>query len=325
MGNLPQDLQDIELNEVTFGECLQLYKTALETKEVRNSNGNPLSNETIKSRLKALSVLMALKSIQKEKVNQKGFCRVLIKSLDGYERSSANVWLYYCKAAINFAFELKDLPLPVLKLKVTVPEKPVYVLNAEEISYMINNYYAIKESLAAFNQRAILDYWIVGLLTVARARDMHTWKSENFDGFELRYTQSKGKNRAKPVFITLPIENELLREIFKTNSDKFGTLLPPLIKPTSDLIKKVAKKIPLFNQEVAVEIKGEMTKVPRYKMLSVHMMRRSGISDMANKGMPDVFIKAASGHTENSSVFKRYVTARTSDMKKAIQQYNKQL
>jgi len=307
---------------VTFSTCLTSYKNALIFGDVRNANGNPFSPETIKTRLKAISVLEGIKPLQNKNVRDRDFSTALIKSLDGYERSSASVWLYYSKAAISFAFDQKCLLAPVLRLKVTVPEKPVYVLTAEEISFVVNNYHQIKAGLTAFNQRAILDYWVVGLLTVARARDMYLWTSANFNGSELRYTQAKGKNRAKPNFIVLPIASELLKSIFSDNIQKYGRLLPP-VKPSSFLIQTLAKKIDIFNFSINFEHKGKPVTLPRYKMLSVHMMRRSGISDMANKGIADVFIKAASGHTENSSVFKRYKTARPLEMKKAMEDYNK--
>jgi integrase len=217
-----------------------------------------------------------------------------------------------------------------LKYSSKLKESEVFTISEDQAAYIIKNFHAIAKESPPL-ELYTLEYWVTALLLSPRYGDMLKFTEDNIvyaqDGtMWLKYLSDK---TASPITVPVP---QLLKEIFLKNMKRFkGRLLYKLGNPTiNQKIKVIGKRIGIFNNKVTITQArgGDVVQVTchEWERLSIHKMRASAISNMLMNGMPEHIVKSFSGHTADSTAFRRYV--KMSDQAKSdyynnfIQNYN---
>lgn len=251
----------------------------------------------------------------------------------GYRDNTIATLLSELRAMIKYAMSQKgnvavgDL---ISGLRYTAKSQDVETITLEQTKYLLENYQQIYDNCKEGREKDCFQYWIAGLLTLARVRDMDSWTKDDLQVISgttfLVYYPHKSLNTSK-VKVKAPVPDILLN-IFNQNAEKHnGKLLPVLTVRSviSGYIKQIGSRLPIFQHNVTrISNKGGVavkeTK-PQWEFLHIHMTRATGISNLIQLGESDQNIKALSGHTADSSAYRRYVQIREENMKNLMDNY----
>ncbi len=206
-------------------------------------------------------------------------------------------------------------------------EKEVVVLTHAQVQFLLSNYKLIRSGCKG-KQLTVLDYGITALLINPRVKDMSLFTIDNLYSRNgspwIKYRPHKTRNSSR-LIIDVPIP-ALLGEIFERNIAHCGRPLPVLdIRGISIILKAIAKKFPIFSEEVQIQKDDSFIKLPQWKTITMHQMRASGITDKLGAGMPEALVKAYSGHSINSRSFPRYVNIGSDSKERFAKEYFKTL
>jgi integrase len=207
--------------------------------------------------------------------------------------------------ADNYALSLGDL---LADMKMCVVEKDVITLSNAQVDFILENYKSMREECTSLSQKHALDYWYVALILNPRRKDMSVWTPDNLmtdsDGVVwIKYHPHKNKN-GNTVEAPVPAT---VAEIFRVNAERFGALLPPLDPNINRILKSVAARYEVFQNDIQVQENGEFKRVRLCDYIHIHMLRSSGISHKLMNEWSESFVKEMSGHTHDSRAFRRYV------------------
>lgn len=201
--------------------------------------------------------------------------------------------------------------------KVKREDIPVIVITPDQLKYLIHNEDFIKSIPESLHKTK--DIFILGCTTALRISDLLSLKNENFEkNDESLYLKVKSKKTKTVTQIKLPsyaidIVNKYLtaenaKKLFGyIHLHDFNLSLKELAKHcnwNSQVVKTRMKR----GKEVSI-YKDENTKshFQLSDIISSHIMRRTGISNLLLMGVPEYVVREISGHSKNSVSFQRYV------------------
>jgi integrase len=202
----------------------------------------------------------------------------------------------------------------------------VEVLTMDETRYVLNEESNIRKKCSPV-QSIVLDYWIAALHLGARFGDMVSWTKDNLisDNGEMWLSYNQEKTGQE---ITVPVPARV-EEIFSDNLRNYGRPLRHISYNPTNVLKQIAKKMPIFRKEFTrvrkyagkpVRITGQ-----RWEFLSIHKMRGTAITNMLDANVPEHIVKSFSGHVGDSRSFARYVKPHADEKRKAIINYSSSL
>jgi hypothetical protein len=200
-------------------------------------------------------------------------------------------------------------------------DRIVIVMSDEQFEWIINNEATMRHDFRHLRKKLVaVDYILAGLLTAARIADLDALTMSNLqkakDGsYTLRYIPLKTKN-SSGLMVEVPVAKKLL-DIFLRNAEKSnGKLLPPWnITCACRHMREVLKKYEIFQEDVQTQDKhGKIVCKPFWEAFKFHGTRGSLITYLLSQGEQETAVKSISGHTIDSSSFKRYAKI-TSKMK----------
>ena len=153
-----------------------------------------------------------------------------------------------------------------------------------------------------------LDVFLVGCYTAMRYSDYSRItkdqiKQKKVNGrtvYQIEKTTKKTKDK-----LHIPVRSEL-EEIFK----KYDYQLPRTHEQKmNQYIKEMCLKVGITELIEVEKMKGGkrmLLQVPKYKLISTHTARRTGVTNMYLEGIPTVYIRKITGHKTEKS-FNRYL------------------
>lgn len=151
------------------------------------------------------------------------------------------------------------------------------------------------------------------MVTTMRIIDAVSLKWEDFN--ETSEGLFLGKYNAKTGATTNMIIPRQLAMVFKENMARHGKIYTPSVGVTQGVvynnITKLFAMYPELHVPVSanmVDVRGEMVNVTMdlYEWVKPHMLRKTAITTMLNKGIPEQHVKFASGHSVRSESFEKY-------------------
>ncbi|QHT67395.1 site-specific integrase [Rhodocytophaga rosea] len=159
----------------------------------------------------------------------------------------------------------------------------------------------------------VRDIFLFGVEIGARVSDLLKLKAENVlieeGNYFIKYIAKKTiKHSTKHLII--PIRAEKVA-IIKKYEGKYATLLPTISdQKFNEYIKELCQLAGINNyMDVYKMIAGEKTfigRLPKYELISSHVMRRTFITEALKNGLPAELVMECSGHKDFKS-FARYI------------------
>lgn len=205
----------------------------------------------------------------------------------------------------SYNISLPKVPLPVLK------HNPVITLQPDFVAKFVSDQYKIYDGLDE-DQKYAWEIAATILVTTFRLSDALSLSMNDISEREGRMFIAK-MNKKTGQFSYIPVPSKMAA-IFKSNYEKYGDIYTKHFSGTSIpmAIKDVFSMISEMHEEIVMKrigVKGEeiINIMPIYKAIHPHMLRKTAITTMVYMGVSDRHIKFASGHSENSRAFERYV------------------
>ena len=220
--------------------------------------------------------------------------------------NSARQYAAKLKAVLNrYSDEVKlDFDFaPILTLKEQVSVN--IALNEDEIKSLI--------SVPVNNEteRLIRDQFVLGCVTGARHSDFSQFTEENIEGGWLSYVSQKTK-----VFVEIPV-SPILKRFTRENSPALGN------REVSDVYFN--NTIRMLCERAGITAKtrcfkaGKNVSGRKCDLVASHTARRSCASNLAARGVSEVWIKKILGHTRGTT--DRYICCEGKQMPKEAKDY----
>jgi integrase len=212
------------------------------------------------------------------------------------------------RAAGKMRSELMDIPTwpspeRAIKKVVVLPESFVRGF----IGDAVNHY----EAAATEGEKEIILFSAIGLATALRRSDIHSLRADNIvdtpEGPQVvKMNKKTGVETVCPIPVSLA---ELMRQTLRKSGRMFSLSdnwacrhLPVYFKRFEELhvVEEFYTKDSTTRRKVTV-------RQPLYELITPHTLRRSAITTMLIHGVPEYFVKLASGHSKNSMEFPKYV------------------
>jgi len=195
-------------------------------------------------------------------------------------------------------------------------EVPIVVMNIDQLHHLLYDP-EVNKTLLASNLIEVRDMFVFGCTVALRYSDLFRLKSHNIHRMPTgSYLRVKSKKTGVYTKIKLPdycmdILNRITGSrsyifpyyslsFFNLKLKKLGRLLPEnynLIK-TREQKGKLKEKHSRFNRKRSFRLSDH---------LSSHTMRRTAITLMLTRGVPEHIVRRISGHAHNSREFFRYI------------------
>lgn len=205
--------------------------------------------------------------------------------------------LYSDEVKLDFDFS------PVLTLKEQVSVN--IALNENEIKSLIS------VSVNNETERLIRDQFVLGCVTGARHSDFSQFTEENIEGGWLSYVSQKTK-----VFVEIPV-SPILKRFTRENSPALGN------REVSDVYFN--NTIRMLCERAGITAKtrcfkaGKNVSGRKCDLVASHTARRSCASNLAARGVSEVWIKKILGHTRGTT--DRYICCEGKQMPKEAKDY----
>lgn len=160
-------------------------------------------------------------------------------------------------------------------------------------------------------ERLIRDQFVLGCVTGARHSDFSQFTTENIEGGWLSYVSQKTK-----VYVEIPV-SPILRRFIKEES-------PALCERSvsdvyfNDTIRKLAEKAGITAKTRCFKA-GKNVSGRKCNLIASHTARRSCASNLAARGVSEVWIKKILGHTRGTT--DRYICCEGRRMPKEARDY----
>ena len=220
--------------------------------------------------------------------------------------NSARQYAAKLKAVLNrYSDEVKlDYDFaPILTLKEQVSVN--IALNENEIKSLIS------VSVNNETERLIRDQFVLGCVTGARHSDFSQFTEENIEGGWLSYVSQKTK-----VFVEIPV-SPILKRLTRENSPALGN------REVSDVYFN--NTIRMLCERAGITAKtrcfkaGKNVSGRKCDLVASHTARRSCASNLAARGVSEVWIKKILGHTRGTT--DRYICCEGKQMPKEAKDY----
>lgn len=178
-------------------------------------------------------------------------------------------------------------------------------LDEEEISRLI------ELKIQNYTEKLIRDQFVLGCVTGARHSDFSQFTQENIQNGWLSYVSQKTK-----VFVEIPV-SPVLKRFIKDNS-------PALSDRTvsdvyfNDIIRKLAEKAGITAKTRCFKAGRNITG-RKCDLIASHTARRSCASNLAARGVSEIWIKKILGHTRGTT--DRYICLEGRRMPKEAKGY----
>ena len=205
--------------------------------------------------------------------------------------------LYSDEVKLDFDFS------PVLTLKEQVSVN--IALNENEIKSLIS------VSVNNETERIVRDQFVLGCVTGARHSDFSQFTEENIEGGWLSYVSQKTK-----VFVEIPV-SPILKRFTRENSPALGN------REVSDVYFN--NTIRMLCERAGITAKtrcfkaGKNVSGRKCDLVASHTARRSCASNLAARGVSEVWIKKILGHTRGTT--DRYICCEGKQMPKEAKDY----
>lgn len=220
--------------------------------------------------------------------------------------NSARQYAAKLKAVLNrYSDEVKlDFDFaPVLTLKEQVSVN--IALNEDEIKSLI--------SVPVNNEteRLIRDQFVLGCVTGARHSDFAQFTEENIEGGWLSYVSQKTK-----VFVEIPV-SPIVKRFISENSPALGDHSVSDVY-FNDTIRKLCERAGITAKTRCFKA-GKNVSGRKCDLIASHTARRSCASNLAIRGVSEVWIKKILGHTRGTT--DRYICCEGRNMPKEARDY----
>lgn len=302
---------------ITFEQAFQEF---IDVNRLRKAGSTIGTYRTTLKHLKLYAEHSKLK-LRFEKINAQfdtKFREYLIE-VAGLTNNSISKYVKKLKEFMNFCTEDRGynskLNTAYQKFDTTEREKEVYVLSMNELMHLYQ--YKFKKE----HYRNVRDVFCFQCFTGLRFSDVEKLVREDIqeDGVHLITKKTKQQN-------VIPL-NTFALEILKKYNDCEKPLPVISNQKTNDLLHEIGEMIGLTELVKVVQFIGTEVKetyVPKYKILTTHIGRKTFITNSLILGMQERTIRAISGHKSEAN-FRRYVAFANDYKQKAMNEtWNKQ-
>lgn len=220
--------------------------------------------------------------------------------------NSARQYAAKLKAVLNrYSDEVKlDFNFaPILTLKEQVSVN--IALNEDEIKSLI------LISVNNETERLIRDQFVLGCVTGARHSDFSQFTPNNIEGSWLSYVSQKTK-----VYVEIPV-SPILKRFIKEKSPALGERRVSDVY-FNDTIRMLAEKAGITGKVRCFKA-GKNVAGRKCDLIASHTARRSCASNLAARGVSEVWIKKILGHTRGTT--DRYICCEGRQMPKEAKDY----
>lgn len=205
------------------------------------------------------------------------------------------------------------------KLKIEGEKEPAIVfLNWDELMLLYNTKKILPDHL-----RQVRDVFCFGCFTGQRYSDIANLKPEHIVD-KIWINAPIKSHKAEPLYIPL---TDYAMDILNRYKDLPGGKTLPVIsnQKMNEHLKKLGELLELNTPVTIYRFRGaeriENT-VPKYKVMTTHIMRKTFVSNALSLGMQTATIKEFTGHKSEKD-FNRYLAVITADKIKAMGLFNK--
>lgn len=206
--------------------------------------------------------------------------------------------------------------------------KPIVVLPPELVSKFLsdtNLYHSLdKDMRTAWEVSATI------LITTMRVSDVLSLNEKHLV-FNKDQAFLNKKNQKTGAFSQMPLP-KFLSDIYRDNLSRHGRVFSEipnkfhLYYQMRDLFRMFDECHEVYTvSKLGVRGEEEYESKPLYDWVHPHMLRKTAITTMLYNGVPERFIKFASGHTENSQAFGLYVGHNEKNFKNEVLNYYKNI
>lgn len=160
-------------------------------------------------------------------------------------------------------------------------------------------------------ERLIRDQFVLGCITGARHSDFCQFTKENIQGGWLSYVSQKTK-----VFVEIPVSPVLKRFIKEQSPALSGRIVSDVY--FNDTIRKLAEKAGIIAKTRCFKA-GKNVTGRKCDLIASHTARRSCASNLAARGVSEIWIKKILGHTRGTT--DRYICLEGRRMPKEAKDY----
>lgn len=160
-------------------------------------------------------------------------------------------------------------------------------------------------------ERLIRDQFVLGCVTGARHSDFSQFTPDNIDGGWLSYVSQKTK-----VYVEIPV-SPILKRFIKEESPALGERKVSDVY-FNDTIRKLAEKAGITAKTRCFKA-GKNVSGRKCDLIASHTARRSCASNLAARGVSEVWIKKILGHTRGTT--DRYICCEGRRMPKEARDY----
>lgn len=160
-------------------------------------------------------------------------------------------------------------------------------------------------------ERFIRDQFVLGCVTGARHSDFSQFTPDNIDGGWLSYVSQKTK-----VYVEIPV-SPILKRFIKEESPALGERKVSDVY-FNDTIRKLAEKAGITAKTRCFKA-GKNVSGRKCDLIASHTARRSCASNLAARGVSEVWIKKILGHTRGTT--DRYICCEGRRMPKEARDY----
>lgn len=160
-------------------------------------------------------------------------------------------------------------------------------------------------------ERLIRDQFVLGCVTGARHSDFLQFTPDNIDGGWLSYVSQKTK-----VYVEIPV-SPILKRFIKEESPALGERKVSDVY-FNDTIRKLAEKAVITAKTRCFKA-GKNVSGRKCDLIASHTARRSCASNLAARGVSEVWIKKILGHTRGTT--DRYICCEGRNMPKEAKDY----
>lgn len=287
-------------DETLSGWC-EKYTHLMYTGEIRSNRGTPYTENSIKTYANACQVLfrfgrrMGLKATRAE---YREYFSVMEKYMEkeGYNpKTRAEVINAIHIMVYHWTYEF-NLPQPE-RHRMQKVEKPIVVIPPELISVIVND-----DRFIGTDLQHVWEAASTILLTTLRLSDILGLKPEHFTDESGRMAIVKETQKTGSM-VAIPIPDRLA-SIFRKNLAKGSPWSAPIDAATLHAkLRSIFSPFPEVNKPHTI---GGQTKL-MWEWVTPHMLRKSAITGLIYYGVDHLSVRHASGHSQNSAAFWKYV------------------
>jgi site-specific recombinase XerD len=330
--NQIEEAKPLQTQDVFFNE-FQKFINDSESGERETEEGTRLGKRSIQLYLTTLDHLKNFSQKKKyyltfESINKdfyKKFCNYLWDDLNLYDNAVGN----YIKALKTFlTWSGKTQEHTKKYFRKYSEEKDIVVLTPEQLNEIVDVEITIESVVAYFKENKLpyiegrvymtkellertRDILVLGCVTTLRVSDLLKLKPGHnlIKGDNYKIKVFSTAKSGKFVMIDLP---DFACKIIDKYSGKFETVLPKISDVKFNENLKTLGEYMGWNKQTVGIIRYKRKKpveftFPLSELLSSHIMRRTGITNLLIAGMDQYAVKEISGHSANSKSFSKYI------------------